>query len=122
MASRTRNHRRPQGDTPTVDRLPAERRSIQQGRFTWTSPAGVVVDIPSMGTIPLRTLRELDDITHSDEGLRPRHILLLADTDDGRQAMDQLGSDDLKRLMKAWERDAKRSGLDAGESTASPRG
>jgi len=90
---------------PTTDRLPQDKKSKNQHRFTFRTLAGDIIDVPAPGFVPipvLLSLRKLQDV-EGDDVLDHIHLIYdIADTDDGRKGLTRLGTVELKRFFKLW--------------------
>lgn len=81
--------------------------------FTWTSPSGKQVTLPSLNTIPagvLRRHRKLDEVDFV--------FTILEDVldEDGLAQLDSLGFGEINGLFEAWQKNA---GATVGESSGS---
>lgn len=80
--------------------MPKQPQDHNDGTFTWQSPAGVTVTLPSLNTIPagaLRKYRKLDELDFM--------FSILEDVlDEGALAdLDALGIGDIQRLFADWQ-------------------
>ncbi|WP_409047048.1 hypothetical protein AB2L57_10660 [Microbacterium sp. HA-8] len=94
-------------DATTIDRLPQDKRSKDQDRFTFRTVRGRIIDIPSQGFTPLPVLMALRafDGLEGDEIIDHLHLLYdLADDAEGRKGLESLGIVELQRLLKLWRR------------------
>lgn len=107
---------------PTTDRLPQERKSKNQHRFTFRTVAGTVIEVPAQGFAPLPVLVALRALTgvEGDEALGMLHLIYdIADTAEGRTGLEKLGYVELQRFLKLWRRQAEATSGKSQGSAAS---
>jgi len=89
----------------TLERLPDNKRSIDQNRFTWTATDGTHIDIPTLGGQSPKRLREYHSSVNSkDVDTNLYGISALADNAAMRERIDNLPLNEITRLLKAWQR------------------
>jgi hypothetical protein len=79
--------------------VPANKKSINQDRFTWTVPGTRKrIDVPAVSTL---TLRQVRDMQHRKETTID-DVLDIADTDASRELLLDLEIGQLKGFVQAW--------------------
>jgi hypothetical protein len=87
------------------NKVPENRKSIAQNRFSWTSTEGVEIDIPAMAAQSPKRIREyLHGINHGDQEARLYAMSALADDSANRERLDELSFREIERFTKAWQR------------------
>lgn len=99
----------------TTDKLPTQRRSINQDRFTFRTVHGKVIDIPAFLRLPRPIVRALKAELRAVEEQREQgenpdepDFSIAADTDAAAKLIDQLDTIDYVRFTKLYMQQAQR--------------